>query len=50
MFFEKENKYNAWTLRNETLNAVAPKRMLRADFTADVNRFTLAAGKSTFYP
>jgi len=39
------NKFNAWNLRNETLTAVEPKRMLRADFTADVNRFPLAAGK-----
>ena len=48
MFFEKENKFNAWKLRNETLNAVEPKRMLRADFTVGMNRFPLAAGKVHF--
>jgi transposase-like protein len=48
MFFEKENKFNAWKLRNETLNAFEPKRMLRDNFTADVNRFPLTAGEVHF--
>lgn len=48
IFFEKENRFNAWKLRNETLKATDPKRMLPQDFTIDVNRLPLVAGKMHF--
>lgn len=47
-FFEKENKFNAWKLRNENLKEISPKRMLPDDFTIDVNHLPLVAGKIHF--
>jgi transposase InsO family protein len=49
MFFEKENKFNAWKLRNEKLKVVDPKRMLPEDFTIAVDRLPLVTGKIHFF-
>nr|AAU83404.1 transposase [uncultured archaeon GZfos27G5] len=48
IFFEKENKFNAWKLRNEKLKVVDPKRMLPGDFTITVNRLPLVTGEIHF--
>ena len=48
IFFEKENKFNAWKLRNEKLKVVDPKRMLPEDFTIAVDRLPLVTGKIHF--
>lgn len=48
IFFEKENRFNAWKLRNEKLKAADPKRMLPQDFTIDVNSLPIVAGKMHF--
>ncbi|MGB3458766.1 MAG: hypothetical protein WBB08_05620 [Halobacteriota archaeon] len=47
-FFETENKFNAWKLRNEDLKSVDPKRILPKDFTIDVDRLPLVTGKIHF--
>ncbi len=48
IFFEKENKFNAWKLRNENLKAINPTRMLPEDFIIDVNNLPLVTGKIHF--
>jgi hypothetical protein len=48
IFFEKENKFNAWKLRNEKLKVVDPKRMLPEDFTIAVDRLPLVTEKIHF--
>jgi len=50
IFFEKENTFNAWKLRNEKLKVVDPKRirMLPEDFTIAVDRLPLVTGKIHF--
>jgi|LGVE01.1.fsa_nt_gb transposase len=48
IFFEKENKFNAWKLRNEKLKVVDPKRMLPGDFTIAVDRLPMVTGKIHF--
>ncbi len=48
IFFEKENKFNAWKLRNENLKAINPTRMLPEDFMIDVNNLPLVTGKIHF--
>ena len=47
-YFEKQNKFNVWKLRNEHLEAINPKRMLPKDFTIDVNKLPLIEGKIHF--
>ena len=47
-FFEKENKFNAWSLRNENLKEISPKQMLPDDVTIDVNHLPLVAGSIHF--
>lgn len=47
-FFERENKFNTWKLRNENLKAINPTRMLPEDFTIDVNNLPLVNGKIHF--
>jgi len=50
IFFEKENKFNAWKLRNEKLKVGDPKRirMLPEDFTIAMDRLPLVTGKIHF--
>lgn len=50
IFFEKENTFNAWKLRNAKLKVVDPKRirMLPEDFTIAVDRLPLVTGKIHF--
>jgi hypothetical protein len=47
-FFEKENKFNAWKLRNKNLKEISPKRMLPDDFAINVNHLPMVAGKIHF--
>ena len=47
-FFGKENKFNAWKLKNKGLKEINPKRMLPEDFTIDVNRLPMVVGKIHF--
>jgi putative transposase len=47
-FFGKENKFNAWKLKNKDLKEINPKRMLPEDFTIDVNRLPMVVGKIHF--
>jgi len=47
-YFEKENEFNAWKLRDKNLKAINPKRMLPKEFTVEVNRLPLVTGKIHF--
>lgn len=47
-YFEKENEFNAWKLRDKNLKAINPKRMLLKEFTVEVNRLPLVTGKIHF--
>lgn len=44
-FFEQQNKFNVWKLRNKNLKVNKPKRMLRNDFTVDATGLPLVTGK-----
>lgn len=48
IYFEKQNEFNTWKLRNENLKSIDPKRLLRDDFTIDVNKLPLVTGKDHF--
>jgi len=48
IFFEKENEFNAWKLRNDNLKVVDPKRMLPEDFSIAVDRLPLVTRKIHF--
>ncbi len=45
---EKQNKFNAWKLRNKNLKVINPKQMLPEDFKIDVNKLPLIAGNIHF--
>ena len=47
-YFEKQNEFNKWKLRNKNLKTIIPKRMLLKDFTIDVNCLPLVTGKIHF--
>jgi len=47
-FFEKQNEFNTWKLRNKNLESINPKLMLPEDFKIDVNKLPLVAGKIHF--
>jgi hypothetical protein len=47
-YFEKQNEFNTWKLKNKNLKAINPKRMLPEDFTIDVNSLPLVTGKVHF--
>lgn len=48
LYFERQNEFNTWKLRNENLKVLNPKRMLPDDFTVDVNSLPLVTGKVHF--
>jgi len=48
LFFEKQNEFNTWKLRNENLKSITPKRMLPDDFRIDLNKIPLVVGKIHF--
>ncbi|MCX6693133.1 MAG: hypothetical protein NT074_01065, partial [Methanomicrobiales archaeon] len=48
IFFASQNKFNTWKLREKDLNSITPKRILRRDFTIDLNNIPLVEGKIHF--
>ena len=48
IFYEKENKFNAWKLKNKNIKPVNPIRKLSIDFTINVNSLPLVIGKIHF--
>ncbi|MEA3458277.1 MAG: integrase core domain-containing protein, partial [Candidatus Thermoplasmatota archaeon] len=46
--FEKQNEFNTWKLKDKNLESINPKRTLSEDFTIDVNKLPLVAGKIHF--
>ena len=48
IFYEKENKFNAWKLKNNNIKQVNPIRKLLEDVTIDVNSLPLVIGKIHF--
>lgn len=47
-FFEQQNEFNIWKLNDKNLESINPKRILPEDFTIDVNKLPLVAGKIHF--
>lgn len=47
-FFEQQNEFNTWKLKDKNLKSINPKRMLPEDFTIDVNKLPLVPGKIHF--
>lgn len=47
-FYEKENKFNAWKLKNINIKPVNPIRKLSGDATIDINSLPLVVGKIHF--
>jgi putative transposase len=47
-FYEKENKFNAWKLKNKNIKPINPIQKLSEDFAIDVNSLPLVNGKIHF--
>lgn len=47
-FCEKENKFNAWKLKNKNIKPINPIQKLSEDFVIDVNSLPLVNGKIHF--
>jgi putative transposase len=47
-FCEKENKFNAWKLKNKNIKPINPIQKLSEDFAIDVNSLPLVNGKIHF--
>lgn len=44
IMFKTQNKFNRWKLKNKGLKAIQPQRMLKEDYTIDVNNLPLVTG------
>ena len=48
VYFENQNRFTTWKLKDKDLKPINPRRMLLEDFTVDMNHLPLVTGKIHF--